>query len=147
MLCNMIPVIARNDPTSVNGKGIANILASDVVDEVGKYTITLTDYWAGLLAVRFCYLDGDTTDDWEMTVVSEGVATNKTVVVQAERRITHPVYGKIMRRSKKYYAHDEKNEAKKGDKVVIAETRPLSKSKHWRLVEISIRAGGNEVAK
>ena len=78
-------------------------------------------------------------------VVSD--AMNKTVVVQAERRITHPVYGKIMRRSKKYYAHDEKNEAKKGDKVVIAETRPLSKSKHWRLVEISSRAGGSEVAK
>ena len=74
-------------------------------------------------------------------------AMDKTVVVQAERRIAHPVYGKIMRRSKKYYAHDEKNEAKKGDKVVIAETRPLSKSKHWRLVEISSRAGGNEVAK
>ena len=79
------------------------------------------------------------------TVVSD--AMDKTVVVQAERRITHPVYGKVMRRSKKYYAHDEKNEAKKGDQVVIAETRPLSKSKHWRLVEISGRAGGNEVAK
>lgn len=83
----------------------------------------------------------------ERTGVVTSDAMNKTVVVQAERRITHPVYGKIMRRSKKYYAHDEKNEAKKGDKVVIAETRPLSKSKHWRLVEISIRAGGNEVAK
>ena len=74
-------------------------------------------------------------------------AMDKTVVVQAERRIAHPVYGKIMRRSKKYYAHDEKNEAKKGDKVVISETRPLSKTKRWRLVEISIRASGNEVAK
>ncbi len=83
----------------------------------------------------------------ERTGVVTSDAMNKTVVVQAERRITHPVYGKIMRRSKKYYAHDEKNEAKKGDKVVIAETRPLSKSKHWRLVEISSRAGGNEVAK
>ena len=83
----------------------------------------------------------------ERTGVVTSDAMNKTVVVQAERRITHPVYGKIMRRSKKYYAHDEKNEAKKGDKVVIAETRPLSKSKHWRLVEISIRAGGSEVAK
>ena len=83
----------------------------------------------------------------ERTGVVTSDAMNKTVVVQAERRITHPVYGKIMRRSKKYYAHDEKNEAKKGDKVVIAETRPLSKSKHWRLVEISIRASGNEVAK
>ena len=78
-------------------------------------------------------------------VVSD--AMNKTVVVQAERRIAHPVYGKIMRRSKKYCAHDEKNEAKKGDKVVISETRPLSKTKRWRLVEISIRASGNEVPK
>jgi small subunit ribosomal protein S17 len=78
-------------------------------------------------------------------VVSD--AMNKTVVVQAERRVAHPVYGKVMRRSKKYYAHDEKNEAKKGDKVVISETRPLSKTKRWRLVEITIRASGNEVSK
>jgi len=78
-------------------------------------------------------------------VVSD--AMDKTVVVSAERRITHPVYGKIMRRSKKYYAHDEKNEAKKGDKVVIAETRPMSKSKRWRLVEITARADGSEVSK
>ena len=83
----------------------------------------------------------------ERTGVVTSDAMNKTVVVQAERRITHPVYGKIMRRSKKYYAHDEKNEAKKGDKVVIAETRPLSKTKRWRLVEITLRASGNEVAK
>ena len=76
-------------------------------------------------------------------VVSD--AMNKTVVVQAERRIAHPVYGKIMRRSKKYYAHDEKNEAKKGDRVVIAETRPLSKTKRWRVVEIVQRAAGSEV--
>ena len=72
---------------------------------------------------------------------------DKTVVVSVERRITHPVYGKIMRRSKKYYAHDENNEAKKGDKVSIEETRPLSKTKRWRLVEVLSRANGNEVAK
>ena len=78
-------------------------------------------------------------------VVSD--AMDKTVVVSAERRITHPVYGKILRRSKKYYVHDEKNEAKKGDKVVIAETRPLSKTKRWRLVEIVAKADGSEVAK
>lgn len=78
-------------------------------------------------------------------VVSD--AMDKTVVVSVERRITHPVYGKIMRRSKKYYAHDDKNEAKKGDKVSIEETRPLSKTKRWRLVEILSRANGNEVAK
>ena len=76
-------------------------------------------------------------------VVSD--AMDKTVVVQTERRITHPVYGKILRRSKKYYVHDEKNEAKKGDKVVIAETRPLSKTKRWRLVSVTTRADGSEV--
>ena len=81
----------------------------------------------------------------EGVVVSD--AMDKTVVVKAERRITHPVYGKTMRRSKKYYAHDEKNEAKKGDKVVIEETRPLSKTKRWRLVEITARASGSEVSK
>ena len=82
----------------------------------------------------------------ERTGIVVSDAMDKTVVVQAERRITHPVYGKVMRRSKKYYAHDEKNEAKKGDQVVIAETRPLSKTKRWRLVEIVARASGNEVA-
>ena len=72
-------------------------------------------------------------------------AMDKTVVVRADQRYVHPLYGKVMRQSKKYYAHDEKNEAKQGDRVVIAETRPLSKTKRWRLVEISIRASGNEV--
>ena len=70
----------------------------------------------------------------ERTGVVVSDAMDKTVVVQAERRIQHPVYGKFLRRSKKYYAHDEKNEAKKGDQVRIAETRPLSKTKRWRLV-------------
>ena len=78
-------------------------------------------------------------------VVSD--AMDKTVVVSVERRITHPVYGKIMRRSKKYYAHDEKNEAKKGDTVQIEETRPLSKTKRWRVVEIVAKGSGSEVAK
>lgn len=72
-------------------------------------------------------------------------AMDKTVVVQVERRIAHPLYGKIMRRHKKYYVHDEKNEARKGDRVVISETRPLSKTKRWRLVEIAQRGRGNEV--
>ena len=78
-------------------------------------------------------------------VVSD--AMDKTVVVQTERRITHPVYGKILRRSKKFYAHDEKNEAKKGDTVQIEETRPLSKTKRWRVVEIVAKGSGSEVAK
>jgi small subunit ribosomal protein S17 len=61
---------------------------------------------------------------------------NKTIIVGVERRFRHPDYGKVVKRMKKYYAHDEKNEAKVGDFVRIAETRPLSKLKRWRLVEI-----------
>jgi small subunit ribosomal protein S17 len=60
----------------------------------------------------------------------------KTVVVAVERRVAHPLYGKQVVRTKKYYAHDEENSAKQGDVVRIAETRPLSKTKRWRLVEI-----------
>lgn len=61
---------------------------------------------------------------------------NKTVVVGVERTFRHPVYGKVVKRIKKYHAHDEKNEAKVGDFVRIAEMRPVSKLKRWRLVEI-----------
>ncbi|NKB24486.1 MAG: 30S ribosomal protein S17 [Kiritimatiellae bacterium] len=61
---------------------------------------------------------------------------DKTIIVLVERRIRHPLYGKEMRRFKKFYVHDEKNEAKRGDKVRIMETRPLSKLKRWRFVEI-----------
>jgi small subunit ribosomal protein S17 len=59
---------------------------------------------------------------------------NKTVIVQVERRIAHPIYGKSVARTKKYYAHDEKNEYKVGDTVRITETRPLSKLKRWRVI-------------
>ena len=64
----------------------------------------------------------------------------KTVVVSIERRVEHPVYGKMVRRTTKLKAHDEQNEAKTGDTVRIMETRPLSKDKRWRLVEIIERA-------
>lgn len=67
-------------------------------------------------------------------VVSDKMA--KTVVVSIERRVQHPVYGKMVRRTKKLKAHDEQNEAKTGDTVRIMETRPLSKDKRWRVVEI-----------
>ena len=74
----------------------------------------------------------------------EGVVTSdkmqKTVVVSVERRVPHPVYGKMVTRSKKYKAHDEENSAKVGDRVRIMETRPLSKDKRWRVVEIVERA-------
>ena len=64
----------------------------------------------------------------------------KTVVVQIERRVPHPVYGKMVTKSKKFKAHDEENSAKQGDTVRIMETRPLSKDKRWRVAEIVERA-------
>lgn len=64
----------------------------------------------------------------------------KTVVVAIERRVPHPVYGKMVTRTRKLKAHDEENTAKTGDLVRIAETKPLSKDKRWRLVEIVERA-------
>ncbi len=64
----------------------------------------------------------------------------KTVVVALERRVAHPVYGKMVTRTVKVKAHDEENTAKNGDLVRIAETRPLSKDKRWRVVEIVDRA-------
>lgn len=68
------------------------------------------------------------------TVVSDKM--NKTIVVEVVRRVPHSKFGKIIKRSKKFYAHDEESQAKVGDKVSIVETRPLSKLKRWRLVEI-----------
>ena len=66
------------------------------------------------------------------TVVSD--KTDKTVVVQVERRVKHPLYGKIIKRSKKYHAHDEGNEFKEGEIVRIEETRPISKLKTWTVL-------------
>ena len=65
---------------------------------------------------------------------------DKTIVVEVPRLMPHPLYGKVMRQIKKYYAHDENNESKVGDKVEIMETRPLSKLKRWRLNSIIQRA-------
>ena len=64
----------------------------------------------------------------------------KTITVSVERRVKHPLYGKFMKKTKKYHAHDEDNTARIGDRVRIMETRPLSKSKRWRLVEVIERA-------
>lgn len=61
---------------------------------------------------------------------------DKTVVVKIQRRISHPLYGKIITKSERIKAHDEKNECRLGDTVKIQETRPLSKEKRWRVVEI-----------
>ena len=75
-----------------------------------------------------------------------GVVTSskmqKTVVVTVERQITHPLYKRVVRRSAKFLAHDEKNQCKIGDTVRIEQTRPLSARKRWRVVDIIIRASG-----
>ncbi|MDP2470807.1 MAG: 30S ribosomal protein S17 [Candidatus Palauibacterales bacterium] len=65
-----------------------------------------------------------------------GDAMDKTVVVSVERQFAHPLYGKRVTRRKKYHAHDERNEFRLGDLVVIEETRPLSKRKRWRVVKL-----------
>jgi|SRR5215467_8174811 len=67
-------------------------------------------------------------------VVSSGM--NKTIVVRTVTRVPHPKFGKIVKQMRKFYAHDEQNRAKPGDTVRIMETRPLSKLKRWRLVEV-----------
>jgi len=71
-------------------------------------------------------------------VISSGM--NKTIVVRTVTRVPHAKFGKIVKQQKKFYVHDEENKAKSGDTVRTMETRPLSKSKCWRLVEIIERA-------
>jgi small subunit ribosomal protein S17 len=67
------------------------------------------------------------------TVTSD--KTDKTVTVKVERRVKHPLYGKIIKRSKKYHAHDEANEYNEGDTVRIEETKPISKTKTWKVID------------
>ena len=74
----------------------------------------------------------------EGLVVSDKM--NKTVVVAVEDQVKHPLYGKVMRRTNKLKAHDEQNAAGVGDRVLLAETRPLSATKRWRVVEILEKA-------
>jgi len=77
------------------------------------------------------------------TVVSD--KTDKTVVVKVERKVKHPLYGKIIRRSKKYHAHDEDNMFKTGETVRIEETRPMSKLKTWKVIERVTASKGTAV--
>ena len=79
-----------------------------------------------------------TKREWVGRVLSNKM--NKTVVVAVEDRFKHPLYGKVVRRTSKLHAHDEQNSAGVGDKVLLMETRPLSATKRWRVVEILERA-------
>jgi small subunit ribosomal protein S17 len=76
----------------------------------------------------------------ERTGVVVSDAQNKTITVEVTRRVPHKLYKKVIKRKKNYSAHDEANEAKKGDTVTIVETRPISKNKCWRLKKIISRA-------
>jgi len=76
----------------------------------------------------------------ERVGIVTGNKMDKSVVVLVERRLMHPKYGKFIKKTTKFVAHDEKNECSVGDKVMIMETRPISKTKCWRLVEIIEKA-------
>ncbi len=82
--------------------------------------------------------DNETRRNLRKTRVGEVVSDsmNKTIVVRTVTRVPHQKFGKIIKHVKKFYVHDEKNEAKVGDRVSIMETRPLSRLKRWRLVEV-----------
>jgi len=85
-----------------------------------------------------------TTPERKNRKVREGIVDStkmdKTIVVKVVDRVRHPLYDKTLQRTKKLYVHDGKNEAKEGDRVRVAETRPMSKQKRWRLVEVLERA-------
>ena len=85
-----------------------------------------------------------TTNERKDRKVREGIVDStkmdKTIVVRVVDRVRHPLYDKTLQRTKKLYVHDETNDAREGDRVRVAETRPLSKTKRWRLVEVLERA-------
>lgn len=74
------------------------------------------------------------------TGVVSSTKMTKTITVAVERKVKHPIYGKFVKKTTKFHAHDEKSEATTGDVVKIMETRPISKTKRWRLVEIVEKA-------
>ena len=83
-------------------------------------------------------------DERNLRKTRTGVVTSnkmaKTITVAVERRVKHPIYGKFVKKTTKFHAHDEKDECTIGDTVRIMETRPLSKTKRWRLVEVLEKA-------
>ncbi len=83
----------------------------------------------------------------QVTGVVTSDKMDKTIAVRVDRLVKHPKYRKYVRRSSKLYAHDEKNQAGLGDTVEIAEARPLSKLKRWRLIRVLARAEGSEPGK
>ena len=81
---------------------------------------------------------GQTNRTLQGKVISDKM--DKSITVQIERRVKHPIYGKFIRRSTKVHAHDENNECRAGDVVVVEQCRPLSKTKKWRFVKLVVKA-------
>ena len=79
-----------------------------------------------------------------MTGVVVSNKMDKTVVIKVERKFAHPVFKKVVKTTKKYQVHDEKNECIEGDFISIQETRPLSKNKRWRLIDVIVRKNSSE---
>lgn len=76
----------------------------------------------------------------QRTGVVTSTSMDKSITISVERKLRHPIYGKFVKKTKKFMVHDEKNECNVGDKVRITETRPLSKRKRWRLLEVIEKA-------
>jgi small subunit ribosomal protein S17 len=110
---------------------VTETVSAEVVEAPAETTVDTPAAAAGTV---------DVSDNRSGRKVRVGVVvadkSDKTVTVKVERRIAHPLYGKGVSRTKKYHAHDEKNEYRTGDTVRIMETRPLSKTKRWRVVEL-----------
>jgi small subunit ribosomal protein S17 len=83
---------------------------------------------------------GERNDRKTREGIVDSTKMDKTIVVKIVDRVRHPLYDKTMQRTKKLYVHDETNDAREGDRVRVAETRPMSKNKRWRLVEVLERA-------
>ena len=117
---------------------------STETDTVTTDTATNDDAPAAAKAAPAADADGSDADRSNRRKVREGIATStkmdKTVVVTVTDRVRHPRYGKTVQRSTKLHAHDETNDVREGDRVRIAETRPLSATKRWRVVEILEKA-------
>ena len=93
-----------------------------------------------LSEIRNSSEDQNASEERNMRKTRIGVVTSnkmaKTITVAVERKVKHPIYGKFVKKTTRFHAHDEKNECSIGDVVRIMETRPLSKTKRWRLVEV-----------
>ena len=131
--------------TWLDGSVSDEVRLAAVLDIVRQFKGYATGLFFNILPPPPAPIDGDLTGAVGIAALMDqarasGDKMEKTIVVQVEDRVKHALYGKVIRRTSKVKAHDENNTAGIGDLVVIAETRPLSATKNWRLVEILEKA-------